>query len=158
MAIVITGHRLQKTWLCHCMAHSVKIKTKQNRLANHLAPVQAMNTPYINFQVSEEPPEFEYETKYHSLNYHLWNILAYCAMWYEQAVIFQLHTLNRNCKIHQFILSVIYYQHHKQNPMYIFTGSQCWRDGKVGGGWYNLPGPGYVAYVCVFLGSIICCL
>ena len=68
-----------------------------------------MNMPYINFQVSEEPPEFEYETNFHSLNYHLWNILAYCAMCYEQAEIFQLHTLNYIFKIHQFILSVIYY-------------------------------------------------
>jgi hypothetical protein len=137
------------------MANSLKIKTKPNRLSNHLAPVQAMNTPYINFQVSA--PELEYETNYHSLNCCLWNILAYFAMCYEQADIFQLHTLNCICKIHQFILSVIYYQHYKQNPMYIFTGCQCWWDGKVGGGWYNLPGPGYVVYVFVFLGSIIIC-
>jgi hypothetical protein len=118
---VITGHMHQKTWQCHCMAHSLKIKTMQNRLSNHLVPVQIITSPYINFQVSEEPPEFEYETtNYHSLNCHLWTILSYFAMCYEQADIFQLHTLYCVCKIHKFILRVMYYQHHKQNPIYVF--------------------------------------
>jgi len=48
-----------------------KFFAKQNILSNHLAPVQAMNMPYINFHVSVEPPEFEYETNYNLLNYHL---------------------------------------------------------------------------------------
>jgi hypothetical protein len=145
--IAITGHRLQKIWLCHCMVHLLKIKTKQNRLSNHLAPVQAMKMPYINFQVSEEPLEFQYETDYHSLHCCLWNILAYCAMCYEEADIFQLCTFNSICKIPApQTESTVYF--------YWKTLLMKWKSGRR---LVQFMGPGYVTYVCIFLGSIIIC-